>query len=408
MKNKIINKLELLGMAIIISIAIVGCSNNDKNSVVPNDSTNREAEVVPTPEVKPEVVPTLEPSPDVEPAPEPSTEVVPTPEPSTEVVPTPEVTPDVKPDSINPNDNFNYLEYDPFYPESFTDTSYILNVPALNGRFTLNEDKTIATIFAPGVSKDNGYYDTNKNFYNDNRLCWAATSSNMIAWYLDRLEDNNINLDGIERDVNKIFDIFRANWNYLEGYDFTQGLAWYFTGNTLTGSLPDNLLNKNSGGYLKNLANVGEVWSVIGINHISIIGNYELKHPFLDDNLRLDETEEVFSRNVVGALHYGPLGIMILAKGATANGSHAITLWGADFDATTGLIKAIYVTDSDDEAEHSGSYLRRVRIKKSRDDYHGIEMIDYCPTRGNPSPFLYVGAGCTLFSPDVVGKIKEV
>ncbi|MBP3302456.1 MAG: IdeS/Mac family cysteine endopeptidase [Opitutales bacterium] len=46
-----------------------------------------------------------------------------------------------------------------------------------------------ATLFAPGVTKESGWYDTNKAFTNeDSQLCWAATATNVITWWMDNYE----------------------------------------------------------------------------------------------------------------------------------------------------------------------------------------------------------------------------
>ena len=360
----------------------------------PNPSPDEEHKPQPTPGPDEEHKPLPNPDPDEEHKP------LPNPDPDEEDKPQPNPGPDEEHKPL-PNPEFD-KKYDPFYPISFDDTPYILNVPDMNNRFILNDDKTIATLFAPGVSKDGGFYDVNKNFVNDNRLCWAAASSNMIAWYLDRAEELGISLINVERNVNNIFNLFKSNWNYEYGYDPLQGLAWYFTGKTLTGGKPDELLNENSGGYLKSLPNVGDVWSILDpVNHYPIVGNYQLKYPFIDDNLLYDDTTYNFSRNVVTQLHYGPSALMIISRGSSALGGHAITLWGCDFDTTTGIVKAIYITDSDDEAAHPGTYLRKIKIKPETGD-HGVSMVDYWPLRGNPSPFLYITAGTNLFSPEVV------
>ena len=294
--------------------------------------------------------------------------------------------------------------YDPYYPQNFEDTPYEFVVPELDERFTLNEDRSIATLFAPGVTSKTGYYDVNKNFRNDNHLCWAAAVSNCVAWYLDRCHEQGYELSGVERDVNRIFDNFRKNWDYMEGYDPMQGFAWYFTGKTMNGSKPPELLVENSGGYLKHFPNVGDQWSILDPQrHYSIVGNYGEQFPFLDENINIDSGTERFYKDIIGQLHYGPSVLMIVNATGSAVGGHAITLWGCDFDTKTGEVKAIYICDSDDESDHPGVNLRRIKIKPESSN-HAISMVDYYPSRGLQEPFKYIKGATNLFAPKVVRK----
>ena len=104
----------------------------------------------------------------------------------------------VEPEPVLPSDPTDLKTYDPFYPEGFDDTPYKLVVPDFEERLILNESKTVATLFAPHVSKESGFFDANKNFVNDMYLCWAATGSNLIAWYLNELSLLKVDLTGID------------------------------------------------------------------------------------------------------------------------------------------------------------------------------------------------------------------
>ena len=295
-------------------------------------------------------------------------------------------------------------KYDPYYPEAFTDTPYTLNVPSLKERFTVDTSTKRATIFAPNVSKTSGFYDANKNFQHDFKLCWAATTSNLVAWYIDNLELKGEDVTGLKRNIDEIFDQFRNSWDgENSGYDFLQGLAWYFTGKTTDGRKPENLLDPNAGGYLKHLPQVGDQWSILDpVNHYGIFGNYQEQYPFAYDELALNGSYEYFSEKLISQLHYGPSGIMIIKKGASATSSHAITLWGAEFDYEKGQITKIYVTDSDDEFKYPGRYLNEVKMKPCYDGDHGAEMVDYY-LNGGPA-FLFITAAANLYSPMVVTK----
>ena len=61
----------------------------------------------------------------------------------------------------------------------------------------------VTTIFAPGVTKESGWYDTNKAFTNqDSQLCWAATATNIVAWWLDTYQRKGGDLIKVFRFVN--------------------------------------------------------------------------------------------------------------------------------------------------------------------------------------------------------------
>ena len=55
---------------------------------------------------------------------------------------------------------------------------YTLTAPSFDGRLTHNADGKTATLFAPGVTKNSGWYDTNKYWDGlDGRLCWGDRKS---------------------------------------------------------------------------------------------------------------------------------------------------------------------------------------------------------------------------------------
>ena len=289
---------------------------------------------------------------------------------------------------------------------------YTLTAPSFDGRLTHSADGKTATLFAPGVTKNSGWYDTNKYWDGlDGRLCWGASCTNAITWYLDNCEKTGYaDLTGIERNRAKIFDNFRHNWNPLEGYDPMQGFAWYFTGEVLSGGKPNELINYPSGGYLKSLPHCQDSWSIIDpVNDYSVVGNYADKFPFVDDvtemyypgNDLYDHAS--FSKTIKTQLSYGVTVLNVSSDGATATGGHAITLWGCDYDEKTGLINKIYVTDSDDEDRHPGSYLKELKIKANNPDAYGIKIEGYY-LNNSGTPITKITSSTLLYAPDVVNK----
>ena len=283
---------------------------------------------------------------------------------------------------------------------------YTLTAPTMEGRFSYSEDGKTATLFAPGVNKETGWYDTNKYWDGkDGRLCWAASCSNVLAWYLDQCETvGNLDLSSYERDAYDIFEHFRENWNPLEGYDPLNGFAWYFTGNTTDGKKPSELLVYPSGGYLRSQPHCGESWSILDpVNQYSVVGNYEEKYPFVDDTVGFYYpgsplySLQDFSDTIREQLTYGASVINVSQEGVTATGGHAITLWGCDYNVETGLISRIYVTDSDDESMYPGNYLKELGIKARVPDREGICITGYY-LPGSASPITKLTSSTLLYA----------
>ena len=222
-----------------------------------------------------------------------------------------------------------------------------------------------AELFAPGVTKESGWYDVNKVFDgDDNGLCWAATASNVI-------------------DVSEIFQNFKTNWTSTPGgYLNMDGVNWYFTGKFSSNTTPPELEIPNSGGYLSHLDGVGtEAWGLIDIHDYKNWGNRETGKLFFDmrsgDNFP-DQTRETFSKIILEQLALGVSMISVHKVYGTYNNSgHSITLWGCEYDEETKLVNKIYVTDSDDASRSNGKDgLKAYEIVDSPDG-KGIMMGEY-------------------------------
>lgn len=238
------------------------------------------------------------------------------------------------------------------------------------------ENAGTKTLYAPGVSQDAGWYDTNKSWTNDVFLCWAASSTNAISWWLDRYREGGGDVSGLEVNSDKIFQTFISNWKN-EGYDEKDGVCWYFTGKFSAGGSPANLKNPNSGGFLKNLPGIGShAWCLLDSSDFSIYGNPDNNRPFFDYQMGSYFPDqplyslESFSRTIIRQLRTGM--VLLKVTGIGMRGEHAITLWGCDYDGQTGLVSHVYITDSDDY-RHG---LRRMEIRPSPSG-RGVEMQNY-------------------------------
>lgn len=174
-----------------------------------------------------------------------------------------------------------------------------------------------------------GWYDCNKvstELPGDMNLCWAASSANIIHWWLDQ---NQAYLDRCKYNgpraynnhlESEVFQAFKDNF-IDEGYFEFHGLNWFFQGGPVN---QEQLKNKNSGGYFKHVFHKSLVENVAITNFDSL--NKTLKRA-------LDNKQAItFS---------------ILMEGFGS--AHAMTIWGAEFDKQ-GNVCAIYYTDNNDRS----------------------------------------------------------
>ncbi|MCE8599862.1 IdeS/Mac family cysteine endopeptidase [Bacteroides fragilis] len=184
-------------------------------------------------------------------------------------------------------------------------------------------------LFAEGVSLESGWYDQNKSRVHDSELCWACTESNMIQWWQDRYvaagkvlppkAPNGI-IPGRENEISRrlaVFEEFHMREFKNRGSAILRGIPQYFT------------------------TYYPEIFSD--------------SKPFFSEgtyaNSKVVRNLKEFSDFVVtGLKERGVVGLELLG--------HATTLWGATYNTETGLIKNIFMADSDDK--HNGKF------------YHGI------------------------------------
>lgn len=176
-----------------------------------------------------------------------------------------------------------------------------------------------------------GWYDCNKTdpYGNiDSKLCWAASASNMIHWWL-RFNSDNITRYGkytgpigytTSTDEN-IFYFFKSAF-FNNGNPVHFGLNWFFTG-----------LNQFVGDFNMPQDDVtaGFFAEILGVN-TNICEYYQ----FPSISLLTEKIKDAFSNKKCISLVHDYAGI-----------PHAINLWGADFDSN-GNITTIYITDNND------------------------------------------------------------
>lgn len=209
-------------------------------------------------------------------------------------------------------------------------------------------------IYKAPFSSGNGWYDVNKtrsggNIDIDKNLCFAATASNMLHWWFDQNSesvDNYIAKNGDiiranrrlselknsfeSQEESKIFELYKVLYGYNERGFYTDLLMDLFINgyrpklNGATNIENDNLIPDNNGGFFY------DVFKGEKLTDRTYGGDYE----YLSEKLK----EVLGDGGLVGLSH----------KALSRN--HIVTLWGAEYDLN-GNLKAVYVSDSDDQDE---------------------------------------------------------
>ena len=215
--------------------------------------------------------------------------------------------------------------------------------------------KNTYVMYTVPYSSGDGWYDVNKtrsggNTDVDKNLCFAAVSSNMLHWWFDQ------NIENVDRYIEKNGDIIRANrklsdlktsfespenskifelYKVLYGYNergfysdllmdlFINGYTPNLKGGTNIES--DDLIPNNNGGFFY------DVFKGEKLTDRTYGGNYESLSNLLKEIL-------------------GNGGIVGLSHKVFSKSNHIVTLWGAEYDLN-GKLKAVYISDSDDQDE---------------------------------------------------------
>ena len=235
-----------------------------------------------------------------------------------------------------------------------------------------------ATLWVSGVSADGGWYDVNKANPKaedgDNKLCYAAAASNLIAWWQCRyrIEEN------IPNTAESIWNAYKTASKEDVGGDVGAAVQWWLSGVDFPESEADEYrsvysysadnksrLNKFDGYYYDqyNLSNYNETYLIDSNGNDQYdegVGRLRSYPEALDDfiytlNESTGVTAEVSnlpgSSDVLTLIENGyGVALSIEDEGVGKDKlAHAITLWGVDYDVESKAITALYLTDSDDE-----------------------------------------------------------
>lgn len=263
-------------------------------------------------------------------------------------------------EKIENGQNSNIVEYETEEGEKRT-VLFVKGVKAPklgeNGDFRKTEDHGYIDYKAP-FEEGQGYFDVNKAPFGTNKeidrnLCFAAAASNTLHWYLqqnkkeikDYIEDNGdvirtigantyslremLNQD-VEQQGSLIYQYFKEMYGNNEtGYYTVPLMDLFLNGYTPKEDRKTNIEDKDlqpdaRGGFLYGIIGTKPQTGMQFVNSLSDLGN-SLQH-YLSDNFVVCLSYTTFSYN------------------------HVVTLWGAEYDES-GLLRAVYVTDSDDQDE---------------------------------------------------------
>ena len=263
-------------------------------------------------------------------------------------------------EKIENGQNNNIVEYETEEGEKRT-VLFVKGVKAPklgeNGDFRKTEDHGYIDYKAP-FEEGQGYFDVNKALFGtdkniDRNLCFAAAASNTLHWYLqqnkkeieDYIKDNGDVIrtvgantyslremlnQNVEQQGSLIYQYFKEMYGNNEtGYYTIPLMDLFLNGYTPKEDRKTNIEDKNlqpdaRGGFLYGIIGTKPQTGIQSVNSLSDLGN-SLQH--------------YLSNNFVVCLSY-----------TTFSYNHVVTLWGAEYDES-GLLRAVYVTDSDDQDE---------------------------------------------------------
>ena len=193
---------------------------------------------------------------------------------------------------------------------------------------------------------DYGWFDCNKTNPgkggSDSNLCWAASASNLIHWFLKHNEENIARYEKVSKKTfrgpktyhnhiqSEVFNWFKQRHSNVGG-DIGNGVNEYMLGAYISPGLP------YSGSDIDTL-NAGFLYD--------ITGGVNLVNALKSKDRRVGIDKQAFNNRIKKALtEKEAIGFSIRQTGLTAG--HAMTIWGADFDAK-GDVSAIYITDNND------------------------------------------------------------
>ena len=198
-----------------------------------------------------------------------------------------------------------------------------------------------------------GWFDAEKErgTRDDNYLCWAAASSNLVAWWQEQ-QDYQIEAP---KDLPTIWDKYRDTFANVGGHA-ELGLHWWLDGTYGNAPLRNPMQDSGGGYYSKSL--------VTDLGYNPGVRDVDLKVFKLDE---LQNAKE-FSRTLVSYISNG-YGVELTWGFDGSSDGHSVTLWGVDYDDSKQVITNLYLSDSD----HDPTTLKQVPVLLSY--FEGYETL---------------------------------
>ncbi len=204
-------------------------------------------------------------------------------------------------------------------------------------------------LFCDGVSMSSGWTDVNKNWNGDGLLCWAATASNMLQWWMTDLQKKGYTIpDSVPFGQGntyslKIFDVFQACWvDYMHSTD--NGIRWFLEGGGMKWAsnycTPDRKGYVEDGGYFvkADVLPADEERKWFNSEYVVSYGAYS---SWMTTNGVHNDSETIKKK-------FTAMVVRLLKEGISALSvdSHETTLWGCELK--NGLVVKVFIANSDD------------------------------------------------------------
>lgn len=201
-----------------------------------------------------------------------------------------------------------------------------------------------------------GWYDCNKTFEykgGDGNMCWAATASNLLHWWLNHnskyVQAYEARYQGkpcpkeyrqmTEKDQNhsEIFNFFKQSFPNLGSWE-TGGVNWFINGD-------GQKLNANYNKDFKGFFN--EVFSK---NNAVAKDTYNM-------------SKENFNRWMKEAFRMNKaIGFSVFGFANAGSGMHAMTIWGAEFDANGNVAYLYFCDNNQSELDPNYGAIKRYKV----------------------------------------------
>lgn len=201
-----------------------------------------------------------------------------------------------------------------------------------------------------------GWYDCNKTFEykgGDGNMCWAATASNLLHWWLSHNSKyvqayENVHpgsscpkeyrrMTEADQNHSDIFNFFKKNFPNLGSWE-TGGVNWFINGD---GQKLNANYNKDFKGFFNEV--------------------------FSKDNAVATETRDMskenFNRWMKEAFRMNKaIGFSVFGFANAGSGMHAMTIWGAEFDANGNVAYLYFCDNNQSELDPNYGAINRYKV----------------------------------------------